>query len=53
MTRHSDPRTGEVVYQLKNISRGEPDASLFQVPPDYKINETGGGRGGRSGGIVP
>jgi hypothetical protein len=51
MTRHSDPRTGEVVYQLKNISRGEPDASLFQVPPDYKINE-GGGRGGRGRGSV-
>ncbi len=51
MTRHSDPRTGEVVYQLKNISRGEPDASLFQVPPDYKITE-GGGRGGRGRGSV-
>ncbi len=52
MTRHSDPRTGEVVYQLKNISRGEPDASLFQVPADYKITEGGGGRGGR-GSVTP
>lgn len=52
MTKHSDPRTGEVVYQLKNISRGEPDASLFQVPADYKITE-GGGRGRGRGGVAP
>lgn len=39
MTRHGDPRTGETVYQLKNIRRAEPDPSLFQVPPDYKVAE--------------
>jgi hypothetical protein len=53
ITRHSDPRTGEVVYQLKNISRGEPDASLFQVPPDYKITEGGAGGRGRGGNVTP
>ena len=31
MTRHSDPRSGEVVYRLRNISRAEPDAALFQA----------------------
>ncbi len=39
MTRHSDPRSGEVVYRLRNISRTEPDAALFQAPADYKMKE--------------
>jgi hypothetical protein len=39
MTRHSDPRFGETVYRLTNISRTEPNASLFQVPADYKITD--------------
>lgn len=37
MTKHSDPRTGETVYRLTNISRSEPDASLFQVPAGYTV----------------
>lgn len=40
MTRHSDPRSGEVVYRLRNISRAEPDAALFQPPADYKVKES-------------
>jgi hypothetical protein len=43
MTRHSDPRFGETVYQLTRISRGEQDRSLFQVPQGYKT-ETGSPR---------
>jgi len=39
MTRHSDPRSGEVIWRLTNINRGEPDPSLFRVPADYKIQE--------------
>lgn len=41
MTHHSDPRTGESTYQLTNIVRGEPDATLFAVPAGYEIRETG------------
>ena len=41
MTSHKDPRSGESSYRLVNIVRGEPDASLFQVPADYTIKETG------------
>jgi hypothetical protein len=37
MTRHSDPRFGETVYQLTHISRSEQDRSLFEVPRGYKI----------------
>jgi hypothetical protein len=39
MTRHSDPRTGETVYRLTNISRTEPARSLFEVPADYTVKE--------------
>lgn len=39
LVKHSDPRMGEVVYQLTNISREEPDTSLFQVPADYAVQE--------------
>jgi hypothetical protein len=39
MTRHSDPRSGETVYKLTNISRTEPERSLFEVPADYTVKE--------------
>jgi hypothetical protein len=39
MSKHSDPRSGDVVYTLTNIQRVEPDPSLFQVPADYKTKE--------------
>jgi len=39
MTKHSDPRSGETVYRLTDISRTEPAQSLFQVPADYEMKE--------------
>jgi hypothetical protein len=36
-SKRTDPRMGEQTFQLKNIVRTEPDASLFTVPPDFKI----------------
>lgn len=39
MTRHSDPRSGEVIYRLTNINRVEPDHSLFEVPSDYTLRD--------------
>jgi hypothetical protein len=41
MTRRNDPRTGESSYKLTNIVRAEPDKSLFVVPSDYTVRETG------------
>jgi hypothetical protein len=41
MTRHADPRMGESTYRLQNIIRAEPDRSLFMVPPDYTVKDTG------------
>jgi hypothetical protein len=41
MIKRSDPRTGENVFQLTNIVRSEPEASLFQVPADYAMRQGG------------
>jgi len=42
LSKTSDPRSGESVRALVNISLAEPDPSLFQIPPGYKIvDETG------------
>jgi hypothetical protein len=37
MTRHSDPRTGETSFALKNINRSSPPPNLFEVPADYTV----------------
>jgi len=34
---HSDPMMGTATTKVTSVTRGEPDASLFQVPSDYKI----------------
>ncbi len=39
-TVRNDPLSGQNVYQLKNIRRGEPSPDLFQVPSDYTIKDT-------------
>jgi hypothetical protein len=36
MSRDFDPRQGEETYRLKAVKRGEPDAALMRVPPDYE-----------------
>lgn len=36
----TDPRIGEQVYRLANLSRLEPPANLFSVPADYTLRET-------------
>jgi hypothetical protein len=37
LIRTLDPRNGENVTRLTDISRLEPDLTLFQIPPDYQI----------------
>ncbi len=37
LTTHNDPMMGTMTSKVTNVSRGEPDASLFQVPSDYKL----------------
>lgn len=40
MRKQSDPRTGESAFHMANLSRAEPAAALFQVPADYKVNDS-------------
>ncbi|MEO7273825.1 MAG: hypothetical protein ABIX28_22610, partial [Vicinamibacterales bacterium] len=40
LTKHSDPRSGEIIYRLTGIVRAEPARSLFDVPPDYTLQES-------------
>lgn len=37
---NTDPRIGQTSEKLTNVSRSEPDASLFQVPSDYTITDS-------------
>ena len=47
LSESNDPRTGTSIYRLVNVKRGDPPASLFQVPPDFTVQTgPGGGRGG-------
>jgi hypothetical protein len=41
LSKRNDPRTGEQTFKLTNIQRGEPDPSLFTVPSDFKLTESG------------
>ncbi len=41
---HKDPWSGEVTTKVTNIRRGEPDASLFTAPADYKVEKMEGGK---------
>lgn len=40
LRKHVDPRTGENTYKVTMIQRGEPAKSLFEVPPDYKLQDS-------------
>jgi hypothetical protein len=41
MTKHHDPRSGDSNYRLTDLSRSEPDRSLFEVPSDYRLGWSG------------
>jgi len=54
LSEHSDPRTGTTTYKLVNVKRGDPPATLFQVPADYTVVQAPGrGTGARSGAPQP
>lgn len=36
--KRNDPRVGDITYRLVNLKRGDPPASLFEVPADYRID---------------
>jgi len=39
LTKRSDPRFGDTVYKLTNITTAEPSPDLFQVPTDYTVKQ--------------
>ena len=45
MVKRIDPRSGTTVTQLTNVTRSEPDPSLFQIPSDYTVTKGHGPRG--------
>jgi hypothetical protein len=38
-SKRSDPMSGDTTFKLTNISRDEPDHSLFEVPPGYTVRD--------------
>ena len=44
-SKRNDPISGQSNYALTNIQRAAPNASLFQVPSDYTIQDEPKGRG--------
>jgi hypothetical protein len=47
LSKRSDPRSGDMVYQLNNLSRAEPPSTLFVVPADFRLTEQTRGMGMR------
>jgi len=37
--KRSDPRNGETITHVSNVSRAEPARTLFEAPADYKITD--------------
>ena len=48
-TQTTDPSRGNTSTTVSNINRNEPDASLFQVPQGYTLQQGGPGPGGFGG----
>lgn len=53
MIKRTDPMMGDSVFQLTNIQRAEPEASLFQVPADYTVTQRGPRGAGKAGMPAP
>jgi hypothetical protein len=41
LTIHKDPRTGEQTTTVTQVTRGEPEAAIFEIPSDYKVIRRG------------
>ena len=39
LAKLSDPRHGESATRVTSLDRSEPDPTLFQVPPDYVVQD--------------
>jgi len=43
VVKHSDPRSGSVTMTLTQVTRTDPDPSLFQIPEGYRAGGVGSG----------
>jgi hypothetical protein len=43
-SHRTDPLSGDVVFTVVNLVRGEPPADLFEVPADFTMTQEGPGR---------
>jgi len=39
LSKRSDPRSGDTVTRMLNVSRNEPARALFEPPADYKVTD--------------
>jgi hypothetical protein len=44
LSAREDPRTGTRTTEVTDLDRGEPDASVFQVPEGYTVKEPNPGQ---------
>lgn len=42
LSKRTDPRQGETVFRLMNVSRSEPAKTLFELPADFKVESRQG-----------
>jgi hypothetical protein len=42
LSKSDDPRSGEHTHKLMDVSRAEPDPSLFEPPPGYTVKDEKG-----------
>jgi hypothetical protein len=40
LEKTTDPRSGVTTKETKNLTRAEPDPALFQIPADYKLQDS-------------
>jgi len=50
LSKRSDPRSGDSVFQFNNLSRAEPPSTLFVVPADFQVTQQVRGMRMRKGG---
>ena len=52
-SKRVDPRVGEMDFEIQNLTRAEPDASLFQPPASYTLTTRSGMKHGAEAGFRP
>jgi len=40
LSTRTDPRTGKQTFTATNVTLGDPDAALFELPTGFKVTDT-------------